>query len=285
MTRAAQETTREELYRLVWSSPLSKVAQHFGMTANGIAKICDRLNVPRPPRGHWTSPAKRASQPPLGPSPEGGNEIVVLGGKRSAARRPRSRLSAEERNAQLLDAAAEVALQSGLQDVTLKRVARDVGISEAQAHNCFPGRLDLLLALARREISEVETQRRQLVARGNDRIASIVLSTVAYLHEVDRRGPLLQLLLRLRDVRDGLQEERAVAASEAREPILRALEERFAVERSVAAASTSALTALCVRAGSLVAAGRCDLTTAELLCLPMVIAGARSNETAAGRLT
>lgn len=273
--------TREQLYDLVWSEPLANVATRFGLSANGIAKICDRLGIPRPERSYWMrSGAARPARIPLGPAPEGAEEEVVLGAGRSIARRPRSRLSLGDRRAQLLDAAAAMALESGVAEVTLKRLAREVGISEAQAHNCFPGRVDLLLALARREIAEVERHRQAVIARGEDRLASIVVSTVTYLHQARERGALLQLLLRTPEVRDGLRAERAEAAAIAREPILRSLSDRFAMERSVAAASTGALTAVCLRAGGLIAAGRDSFADVERICLTLIMAGARSNEAA-----
>lgn len=45
--------SREELYDLVWSEPMSTVAPKLGMSDRGVAKICERLKVPRPPRGYW----------------------------------------------------------------------------------------------------------------------------------------------------------------------------------------------------------------------------------------
>lgn len=50
--------TREELYRQVWDTPMSRLAVQYGITGTGLAKICDRLNIPCPPRGYW---AKRAA--------------------------------------------------------------------------------------------------------------------------------------------------------------------------------------------------------------------------------
>lgn len=48
------KVSRDELYRQVWQTPMSRLALQYGITGNGLAKICDRLNVPYPPRGHWT---------------------------------------------------------------------------------------------------------------------------------------------------------------------------------------------------------------------------------------
>ena len=45
--------TRQELYELVWSTPMTKLAESFGISDVGLAKICDRHRVPTPPRGYW----------------------------------------------------------------------------------------------------------------------------------------------------------------------------------------------------------------------------------------
>jgi len=49
--------TRDELYKQVWQTPMSRLAAEYGITGNGLAKICDRLNVPYPPRGYWAKKA------------------------------------------------------------------------------------------------------------------------------------------------------------------------------------------------------------------------------------
>lgn len=46
-------TTREELHGLVWEKPLTEVAKQFEITATGLAKVCDRNGIPRPPQGYW----------------------------------------------------------------------------------------------------------------------------------------------------------------------------------------------------------------------------------------
>ncbi|TPL43583.1 hypothetical protein [Mesorhizobium sp. B2-4-6] len=45
--------TRRELYELVWSKPLQKLAEEFGISDRGLAKICMRHRVPSPSRGYW----------------------------------------------------------------------------------------------------------------------------------------------------------------------------------------------------------------------------------------
>lgn len=49
--------TREELHQLVWEFPGTHLAKRFGISDVAIAKICRRLDVPRPPPGWWARKA------------------------------------------------------------------------------------------------------------------------------------------------------------------------------------------------------------------------------------
>ena len=40
---------REELYAQVWSEPMIKLAPKYGLSDNGLRKICKKLNIPLPP--------------------------------------------------------------------------------------------------------------------------------------------------------------------------------------------------------------------------------------------
>ncbi len=55
--RKAATVSREELFRQVWTKPMSRLARDYGISGNGLAKICDRLNVPYPSRGYWAKKA------------------------------------------------------------------------------------------------------------------------------------------------------------------------------------------------------------------------------------
>ncbi|MFC1844057.1 hypothetical protein ACFLZ5_04645, partial [Thermodesulfobacteriota bacterium] len=44
---------REALYKKVWAEPMSRLAPKFGLSGNGLKKICKKLNIPVPPRGYW----------------------------------------------------------------------------------------------------------------------------------------------------------------------------------------------------------------------------------------
>jgi hypothetical protein len=50
---SVRRLSREVLYTLVWTRPISRLARDFGISDRGLSKICDRLEVPVPPRGYW----------------------------------------------------------------------------------------------------------------------------------------------------------------------------------------------------------------------------------------
>ncbi|PKL12292.1 MAG: hypothetical protein CVV52_10645 [Spirochaetae bacterium HGW-Spirochaetae-8] len=45
--------SREDLHGAVWSKPMMNLAEEFGISGRGLAKLCERLKVPVPPRGYW----------------------------------------------------------------------------------------------------------------------------------------------------------------------------------------------------------------------------------------
>lgn len=62
---ASTTLSRRELYDLVWSQPVTKVAASLGLSGRGLAKICIRQQIPTPPRGYWAQVA--AGQNPARP--------------------------------------------------------------------------------------------------------------------------------------------------------------------------------------------------------------------------
>lgn len=63
--------SREELYRRVWESPVSKLAAEFDISDVGLSKVCRANAIPLPPRGYWMKlqHGKSVTKPPLPPSP------------------------------------------------------------------------------------------------------------------------------------------------------------------------------------------------------------------------
>lgn len=61
--------TRDELYELVWSKPMTEVAKNFDVSSSYMARVCTALNVPRPERGYWAKLAVGKAPAP-NPLPE-----------------------------------------------------------------------------------------------------------------------------------------------------------------------------------------------------------------------
>lgn len=68
--------SRDELYRLVWAQPISKLAEQFEVSGSYLARICMILDVPRPERGYWAKLAvgKAAERPAL-PQADAGTQL------------------------------------------------------------------------------------------------------------------------------------------------------------------------------------------------------------------
>lgn len=53
MSAEPRVMTRDELYDLVWSKPMTRIAAELGISDVMLGKLCRKLDVPRPPRGYW----------------------------------------------------------------------------------------------------------------------------------------------------------------------------------------------------------------------------------------
>lgn len=69
--------TRKELYKAVWSKPITELAKEIGVSDVAIAKRCKRCNIPVPGRGYWRK-IETGSKVPRTPLPKwkGPDEIV-----------------------------------------------------------------------------------------------------------------------------------------------------------------------------------------------------------------
>ena len=61
MAMPQTELTRQTMYDLVWSKPMTKVAEDFGISGVALKKHCKKHRVPTPPRGYWAK--KEAGKP------------------------------------------------------------------------------------------------------------------------------------------------------------------------------------------------------------------------------
>lgn len=81
----SHELTRRAIYDLVWSSPMTKVAEDLGISDVGLKKICQRHRIPTPPRGYWAKKqaGKPARQVRFHETADPQEEMVVIQGWRT----------------------------------------------------------------------------------------------------------------------------------------------------------------------------------------------------------
>ncbi len=96
--------SRETLYAEVWAEPMTKVAARYGVSSNFLARVCERLHVPHPSRGHWAQLAVgKASERPALPEAEPGDELEwSRDGEPRRAPRPLPRAPARGASAPLM---------------------------------------------------------------------------------------------------------------------------------------------------------------------------------------
>ena len=68
---------RTELYEKVWATPMLQLAQEFGISDVGLAKLCRRHNIPLPGLGYWRK-RETGHDPGRVPLPPASNQTMVL---------------------------------------------------------------------------------------------------------------------------------------------------------------------------------------------------------------
>ncbi|TPN39363.1 hypothetical protein FKO01_04175 [Mesorhizobium sp. B2-3-3] len=79
--------TRQELYDLVWATPIVTLAEQFDISDRGLAKTCARYQIPVPGRGYWAKieAGQSATKTPLWKIDNPTLETVHIGGHGPAA--------------------------------------------------------------------------------------------------------------------------------------------------------------------------------------------------------
>ena len=273
---APHKLKKRELLELVWSKPMTALASDFGLSPNGLAKICDRVDIERPPKGFWANGVSPDIEGLVGALDDPDEEISI-GGRVSSSRRSRTRLPLEQRRRQVLEEARKIATTEGVHEVSLRQIARNLGISEAQAHNCYSTREDILVELAYEEYQAFERVRKRIIPRGTTRITKIVMSSVSYLREAARRGPLLQQISADSKLRKAIDERAKAERGEALARHVNVIVANTKLSEQQAIIKTKMMSAFVRKAGHLVAQNRISLEQAEILCVPVITDSALSD--------
>jgi hypothetical protein len=74
--------SRQELYDLVWSTPILQLAEQFGISDRGLAKTCERYHIAVPGRGYWAKveAGLPATKTPLWKTDNPAFQTIEIGG-------------------------------------------------------------------------------------------------------------------------------------------------------------------------------------------------------------
>jgi AcrR family transcriptional regulator len=273
----ATSISRGELYEMMWQHPLGVAAKKLGISSGSLAKLCDRMLVPYPSSRHWSldvdeHAAKRTALPEM---PDGMSDQISFPAEGQAkSRRTRTRMSREARRNQIADAAITIIAKAGINAATMKRIAREIGLSEGQVYNYFPSRTELLLHIARQELAEMSAIQQADIRMGRDPLSRLTLATVSYLRQVGTRGRLVQMLLSQPDVRQGLRAAHQDERINANYATALQMEE-LGVSKDIAFDASLILTSLSLRTGRTIAAKKLLLVSAERIALSIILESVR----------
>jgi hypothetical protein len=162
-----REITREELHQLVWSKPTRVAAKEFGLSDVGLAKICRKPGVKKPPRGFWEKIASgmRMKKLPLGALPDGCVSKTIIHGKNET----------EEMKRPSRDEVPEISIRENLQGCSRLSTATRIELGRAQPDKY--GMLDVRQKPGSLSVAVSETQVHRTL---------LILDTL--LREFEKRG-------------------------------------------------------------------------------------------------
>jgi TetR/AcrR family transcriptional regulator len=113
--------------------------------------------------------------------------------------------------ATILDAARRCYLANGISATGMKEVAASAGVARSTVYRYFPGRDDLLVAIIKGEMEQLNTRIRKRLAKYPDPADQLVEGLIVAINEIPRR-PLLRAVFASED--DG-RARRAIWSSDA----------------------------------------------------------------------
>jgi AcrR family transcriptional regulator len=153
----------------------------------------------------------------------------------------RTRLSREERRELLLDTAARLVLEQGIDAVTMEGVALAAGASKTLGYAYFANRSDLLTALLEREVADLDRRSATRLAAAESYEDVLRAAVGAWFDLVDERGPLLGALLQAADAKDEIAARQAAFTAEQEQVYGAFVAAAFGIDRDVATAATAIL--------------------------------------------
>lgn len=142
------KTTRQQLYAEVWAEPMIHVAKRYGVSGRGLGKVCDRHDIPVPPRGWWAKKAHghKVRPTPLPPASTTLDRITfqVTGAERLAENQEAPEYLREKEPAWRIDVPEDLALSHPLIQSTEKALQKAAKV-KPEAYGRFQDRYQRLL--------------------------------------------------------------------------------------------------------------------------------------------
>ena len=115
-----------------------------------------------------------------------------------ALRRVPTQARSRERVAKVLDAAAEIVVRDGVEALSTREIARAAGVPVATLYQYFSDKEDVLLALAQRDMDEMDAEVATAIAElERPDVASVVRATMtAFVRVYHRRRAFVEIYLR-----------------------------------------------------------------------------------------
>lgn len=121
----AVKIDREELYRRVWETPVTRLAKEFDISDVGLAKACRKHAVPLPPVGYWTK-IKHGKVIPKPALPQKAPVLIELDAARFRASEPAQKLRVDLPSVAVVVPTAKLPEQFGpYTAATRKRLLKD----------------------------------------------------------------------------------------------------------------------------------------------------------------
>ncbi|MBY3513733.1 hypothetical protein HFN76_16065 [Rhizobium laguerreae] len=138
--------SRQELYDLVWSTPILQLAERFGISDRGLAKTCERFHIAVPGRGYWAKieAGQPATRTPLWKTDNPAYQTIEIGGAQRHGN-PQLAFAAKAAHDAVLAAGQKPVLKMKRRDV--QKTAAEASASaddETEVNTVAPATLELI---------------------------------------------------------------------------------------------------------------------------------------------
>ncbi len=168
--------------------------------------------------------------------------------KNKETRTKRTRLSPEARREQILDAAKQSILKNGLQQLSLKKLAVEAGVSEPLLFHYFSSRNEMLQQLLERDFTRSINSLNESLD-GAESLAEILRIYVTRNYDQCDEESVIDILLAETDIASAIEEQRDKNARHREQLLINTISEALGITRKKAA-----LIALMASAASMSAA-------------------------------